>query len=91
MWVGMKRGKNPTPMRLEEQVEQSVESRAKIVVVTEANDKSTTVENYVQFELPPVEVGFLTKQTYKTGVGIAHTKTVLHMTTCLVDTRAGLN
>lgn len=50
------------------------------------NDKSSTVDNEVQIEIPPAEGELLTRPTYKVRIRIGLKNTGLHQTTCLLDT-----
>lgn len=61
MCVINKEGKMPNPTRSAGQVSQAVRKGVKFVIGNEENGESKTVDNDVQFEIPPVEVGFLTK------------------------------
>lgn len=53
-------GKGTNPMSWPEQVAQGFKNGAKIVISNVENDKSTTVEKEVQFQIPPAGVGFIT-------------------------------
>lgn len=71
-------GKSPNHVSSEEQVSQGVKNSAKILVANMENDESITIDNEVQFEIPPSEVGFLTKLTHEVRFEIGLTKIVLH-------------
>lgn len=82
--------KKPRPMRSEKQVSEGV----KILEMVRSNvesDECTTVDNDVQCEIPPAQVGLLINPTYNVRTEIDIRKTVLHTTTCLEDIRVGLN
>lgn len=76
-------------MRSEKTVAQGVKNDAKFVISNVESDKSTTAQNDVQFEVPPAEMGILTNAKYKVRIRTSLKRTVLHPTTCLVDTRSG--
>lgn len=78
-------------MRLEKQGAEGFESNANILLANVGDDECTTVDNYVHFEKPPMEVGFLTKPTHEVQIRVYLTKAVLHPTMCLVETWEGLN
>lgn len=88
--VGMA-GKRSKPMSSTEQVAQGFKNSAKIVIVSVEKDKYTIVDNEVQFQIPLAGVGFLTNPTDEVLSVIGLTKTALHPTTYLVDSREGLN
>lgn len=75
-------------MSSEEQDSEGADSKSKIEIANVGNDESTTVDKYVQFEIQPVEAGFLTKLRCKVGIGIGFTETILHPIPRLVDTGA---
>lgn len=84
----MRRGK-PNSGRSEKQVGQGVENNAKSLIATRKNEESTAVENGKEFGSPMAGGAFLTKLTYRVRIGVGFTKTVLYLTLCLVETRAG--
>lgn len=51
--------KMPISERLGERVAQGVQKTAKIVIGHVGNEESSTVDNDVQFETTPAEVGFI--------------------------------
>lgn len=50
-------------MRSKEQVDEDIKKCVKIVITYEQKEESTIVENDIHFEIPPAEVGLLTKRT----------------------------
>lgn len=72
--------KRPNLMSSIERVAQGIENSAKIIIAIKKNDQSTSLGNEVGFELPPAEVGFITKPTKKIRIGIGLSKVVLHST-----------
>lgn len=84
-------GKRLRPMHSEEQVAQSLEYRREILITNMEDDKSTTVDNDVQFEFPLGEVGFIKNSVFRMKFGVVLTKRVWHSAKCPMDTWAGPN
>lgn len=85
-----KGGKRQNSIRSEEQVAQVVKNSAKLVTTNEENDESSTVDNDIQFKIPPAELEPLTNPTYKVQIGIGLTRRYC-IRMCLVDTWARTN
>lgn len=62
---------------------------AQIVISNKENDKSISVDNDAQLEIPSEGVAFLTKLTYSVRNGISLTEKVQHVTICPLDTWTG--
>lgn len=61
---------------------------AKILFANVESNETTTIDNDLQFEIPLVEVEFVSQLTFKVRIGFGLTKTVQHLKTCLVDIAA---
>lgn len=85
IWV-IEVGKDPKNTRLNDQVAQCDENNAKINIAKVEDGELTTLSKEVQLEISLDEVAFLTKPTYKVGIRIRLVRTVLHLTTSLLDT-----
>lgn len=72
-------------VRAEEQLAECFENSSKSLIATVKNDESTTIHNDLEFEIPPTEVGYLTRLTYNVQVTSRPTVMILHVTTCLVN------
>lgn len=63
-------GKKPNAVSLEEQVVQIVQNSTKIETAKVKNVVSSTVDNFVSFEIPTWKEEFLSRSTYEVGTEI---------------------
>lgn len=68
MYVFNEESKRPSHMSSQKQDRQGVEFGGEMVIANVENDESTTVHKNIQFEIPPVELGFLAKHIYKVRI-----------------------
>lgn len=84
MGVTIEGHKRPSPMSSEEEVALAVGNIARNIKANVENTESTTVDQYVEFERPPEEVGIISNPTCRVPFGISLSKAVLHLTSYLV-------